>query len=51
VLLGEGRVLAQGPTAETLTRANIRSLYGVDAEVSFHPRAGHLTVVPVARAH
>jgi iron complex transport system ATP-binding protein len=50
VLLGNGRVIAQGPTRETLTSANIRSLYGIDAEVAFHTRAGHLTVVPVARA-
>ena len=35
VLLKEGRVLAQGPTTEVLTEANIRSLYGVDADVRF----------------
>jgi iron complex transport system ATP-binding protein len=51
VLLGNGRVVAQGPTRETLTSANIRTLYGIEAEVAFHARAGHLTVVPVARAH
>ena len=49
VLLKKGRVLAQGPTAETLTAATIRDTYGVDADVQFHPRAGHLTVVPVGR--
>jgi len=49
VLLQHGRVLAQGPTAETLTAANIRAAYGVDADVHFHPRAGHLTVVPIGR--
>jgi iron complex transport system ATP-binding protein len=49
VLLRQGRVLAQGPTGETLTAENIRSLYDVDADVQFHPRAGHLTVVPIAR--
>ena len=49
VLLKAGRVLAQGPTAETLTPANIRQLYDVDADVTFHQRAGHLTVVPIAR--
>ena len=51
VLLKHGRVLAQGPTDETLTADNIRPLYDVDADVQFHPRAGHLTVVPLARAH
>ena len=49
VLLKQGRVLAQGPTRETLTAANIRLLYDVDADVQFHPGAGHLTVVPLAR--
>lgn len=49
VLLKQGQVLAQGPTRETLTADNIRLLYGVHADVQFHPRAGHLTVVPIAR--
>ena len=50
VLLRSGCVLAQGPTADALTAANIRRLYEVDADVSFHPGAGHLTVVPMHRA-
>ena len=50
VLLKAGRVLATGPTKEVLTSDNIRRLYDVDADVAFHPRAGHLTVVPIARA-
>ena len=49
VLLREGRVLAQGPTRDVLTPTMVRELYGVDADVTFHDRAGHLTVVPVAR--
>jgi iron complex transport system ATP-binding protein len=48
VLLKEGRVLAHGRTDQTLTAANIRALYDVDADVQFHQRAGHLTVVPLA---
>jgi iron complex transport system ATP-binding protein len=50
VLLKAGRVLATGSTKDVLTPARIRELYGVDADVTFHPRAGHLTVVPLARA-
>ena len=50
VLLKTGRVLARGPTADVLTAPNIRTLYGIDADVARHPRAGHLTVVPLARA-
>jgi iron complex transport system ATP-binding protein len=50
VLLKSGRVLARGPTDRVLTEANVRALYGVHAEVAFHPRAAHLTVVPIARA-
>jgi iron complex transport system ATP-binding protein len=50
VLIKSGRVLAGGPTGRVLTAANVRLLYGVDADVAHHPRAGHLTVVPLARA-
>ena len=49
VLLKAGRVVAQGPTRDTLTPDNIRLLYEVEADVRFHDRAGHLTVVPIAR--
>jgi iron complex transport system ATP-binding protein len=49
VLLKAGRVLAAGATKDVLTALNIRRLYDVDADVTFHPRAGHLTVVPLAR--
>ena len=49
VLLRDGRVLADGPTGDVLTGAMVRQLYDVDADVQFHQRAGHLTVVPVSR--
>src|SRR5689334_21034443 len=49
VLLKSGSLLAHGPTAETLTAENIRLLYNVEADVQFHARAGHLTVVPLGR--
>ena len=49
VLLKSGSVIAYGPTADTLTAHNIRLLYDVDADVQFHARAGHLTVVPLGR--
>jgi iron complex transport system ATP-binding protein len=49
VLMRAGRVLANGPTRRVLTAENIRRLYGVEADVTFHYRAGHLTVVPLAR--
>ena len=47
VLLRDGRLLAQGPTRDVLTAAMVHQLYGVEADVSVHPRAGHLTVVPL----
>jgi len=50
VLLKGGHVIADGPTAETLTATNIRDLYDVEADVAYHARAGHLLVVPIARA-
>jgi iron complex transport system ATP-binding protein len=49
VLLKSGRVVADGLTPETVTAANIREVYGVEADVARHPRAGHLTVVALAR--
>jgi len=49
-LLQEGRVVAYGATQDVLTPDHIRQVYGVVADVAVHPRAGHLTVVPVARA-
>jgi iron complex transport system ATP-binding protein len=50
VLLREGRVAASGPIADALTPATIREVYGVDADVTHHDRAGHLTIVPVRHA-
>jgi iron complex transport system ATP-binding protein len=50
VLLKQGRIVAQGATREALTAEHIRLLYDVDADVQFHPRAGHLTVVPIGRS-
>lgn len=49
-LLRRGQVIAQGPVHDVLTRDRIRALYDIDADVSMHERAGHLTVVPVGRA-
>ena len=47
VMLKEGRVLASGAMNEVLTPARIRELYDVDAEVTRHPRSGHLMVTPL----
>ena len=49
LLLREGRVLAAGPTGEVLTRESVLALYDVEADVTFHQGAGHLTVVPLRR--
>ncbi len=49
VLLRSGSVLAAGPTADVLTPDRIRALYDVDAEVTAHPGAGHLVVIPLRR--
>jgi iron complex transport system ATP-binding protein len=49
ILIRNGQVIASGPTEEVLTQATVRELYGVDADVEHHPRAGHLTVVPIER--
>ena len=49
VLMRDGRVLMQGPTRDVLTCGAVEQLYGVIADVTFHERAGHVTVVPVER--
>ena len=49
ILMRGGRVVAQGPTAEVLTPDAVRQVYDVDADVAFHDRSGHMTVVPVRR--
>ena len=49
VMMRDGRVFAQGPTREVLTALTIQRVYGVDADVSFHPAAGHVTVTPLRR--
>jgi len=51
VLLRDGRVVAAGPTSRVLTADAVRLLYDVEADVQPHARAGHLTVVPIARPH
>jgi len=48
-LLRDGRMLRHGSTAQVLTSDSVRRLYDVDADVQFHPSAGHLTVTPVRR--
>jgi iron complex transport system ATP-binding protein len=50
ILLERGRVLAVGPVDSMLDPPLIQRLYGVDVDITTHPRTGHLTVVPVARA-
>jgi iron complex transport system ATP-binding protein len=48
-LLAAGQLVARGETRRVLSASNIRALYGVDADVQYHTRAGHLTVVPIGR--
>jgi iron complex transport system ATP-binding protein len=50
VLLESGRVIAAGPVDDVLTPANVRALYGVEADVTRHPATGRTLVVPIARA-
>jgi len=50
VLMKAGRVLGNGPTGNVMTAAYVRELYGVDVDVLFDERAGHLMVVGSRRA-
>jgi iron complex transport system ATP-binding protein len=49
ILMRDGRVVAQGPTRDVLTASSIRRIYDVEADVSFHGAAGHVTVTPLRR--
>jgi iron complex transport system ATP-binding protein len=49
ILMRDGRVVAEGPTRDVLTATSIRRIYDVDADVSFHGAAGHVTVTPLRR--
>lgn len=51
VLLARGRVVASGDVRDALTPDRIRAIYGVEADVQFHAKAGHLTVVPFVARH
>ena len=46
VMLSEGRVVAEGPPGEILTRERLREVFGIDAEVMAVP-GGSPVVVPV----
>jgi iron complex transport system ATP-binding protein len=50
ILLDRGRVLATGSIESMMNPALIRQLYGVEVDISTHPRTGHLIIVPVARS-
>ena len=51
VLIRDGRVLAQGTPATTITPDTLRALYGVDADVVHDHATAHVTVVPRTRVH
>jgi iron complex transport system ATP-binding protein len=48
ILIRDGVVVANGPTDEVLTPANVREVYGVEAEV-IRSASGHRVVVPLRR--
>ena len=50
LLIRDGVVVASGPTDEVLTPANVREVYGVEADVIRHA-SGHRIVVPVRRTN
>jgi iron complex transport system ATP-binding protein len=48
ILLDRGRVLAAGAVEDMLKPRLMRDLFGVDVDISLHPRSGRPTVVPLA---
>lgn len=49
VLLDGGEVHAKGTPKEVLTRAHLRAVYGIEAEIDENPRDGSLYVTPIKR--
>jgi len=49
VLLGEGRVLADGEPRDVVTEEHIRRAYGTDVQVRLHPTTGRPYVTLVSR--
>ena len=47
VLLSEGRVYADGPTAEVVTYANIKTVYGTEVYVGWNELNGRVFMVPM----
>jgi iron complex transport system ATP-binding protein len=47
-LIRDGAIVADGPTDEVLTPQNVRSLYGVEADIIRHA-SGHRVVIPIRR--
>jgi iron complex transport system ATP-binding protein len=47
-LIRDGAIVADGPTDEVLTPENVRSLYGVEADIIRHA-SGHRVVIPIRR--
>lgn len=49
VLMGSGRIHAEGEPLTVLTAENINEVYGVRVDVSVDPRSHHLRIDPVGR--
>jgi len=47
VLLHQGRIVADGHPEAVLTPDHLRAVYGIEAEVTRHPKTGRLFVVPI----
>ncbi|MFW6142322.1 MAG: ABC transporter ATP-binding protein [Candidatus Saliniplasma sp.] len=49
VLLDDGEVHAKGSPKKVLTRAHLRAVYGIEAEVDENPMDGSLYITPIKR--
>ncbi len=47
VLLHQGKIVSDGHPEAVLTHDHLQSVYGIEAEVSRHPKTGRLFVVPI----
>lgn len=50
IMLKEGEIFAQGPTAQVLTAENIRAVYGMEVLLAENPLNQKFNIIPLARS-
>jgi iron complex transport system ATP-binding protein len=49
ILLSRGRIFANGPPKDILTKKNIKKVFGIESVVNGNPADGSVFVVPLSK--